>query len=191
MPPPRSNVPCPAFTERGVGMISVAGESFRQAAKSRQQTGSRYAKCFMTLFECYGCLQADILRRRADGDDEVALFHHAAALRVDKRQRFVSERKAYLPLFARCEPDAPEAAELSGRAYRRGDHVRDVELYDFVAFAVRGVAYAAADFEDVVAALPRFEAAVFECRVTQPVTERIERRGREIGVVVVRRAFLL
>ena len=42
----------------------------------------------------------------------------AAALRVDKRQRFVSERKAYLPLFARCEPDAPEAAELSGRAYR-------------------------------------------------------------------------
>ena len=82
----------------------------------------------MTLFECYGCLQADILRRRADGDDEVALFHHAAALRVDKRQRFVSERKAYLPLFARCEPDAPEAAELSGRAYRRGDHVRDVEL---------------------------------------------------------------
>lgn len=94
------------------------GESFRQAAKSRQQTGSRYAKCFMTLFECYGCLQADILRRRADGDDEVALFHHAAALRVDKRQRFVSERKAYLPLFARCEPDAPEAAELSGRAYR-------------------------------------------------------------------------
>ena len=28
-------------------------------------------------------MQADILRRRADGDDEVALFHHAAALRVE------------------------------------------------------------------------------------------------------------
>ena len=131
----------------------------------------------------------DVRRGRADLHGHRPRRHREAPVgRVPIRQRAGGQVEGHVLHGARRQGDALEAAQLLARPrQRRRRGIGDVELHDLVAGARAAVAHVDADLGGPTARQADGRRAerqvrIRERRVAEPVTERIQRRAREVPV---------
>src|SRR5262249_45891587 len=83
----------------------------------------------------------------ADADREITRLDDALAFVVNDRHSFGAERERDGLLFARLEKDSLDPGQRSDRRRNRSGHVGHIQLNDFIAGAVAGVAHVHTDID--------------------------------------------
>src|SRR5215475_12303876 len=82
-----------------------------------------------------------------DADREFTRLDDALAIIVNDRHSFGAERERDGLLFARLEKDSLDPGQRPDRRRNRSGHVGHIQLIDFIAGAVAGVAHVHADLD--------------------------------------------
>src|SRR6266508_4092404 len=110
----------------------------------------------------------------SDTDRELTGLDDALAFVVNDRHSLGAERERDGLLFPRLEKDSLDPGQRSDRRRNRSGHVGHIQLNDFIAGAVAGVAHVHADL-DALACRRRLRAQlqifILEARVAQPEPE--------------------